>query len=230
MEQVSKLSFQERLSQIGRDFNKLIYNLKIPKEGKEEVIIEYTGNEKLDGVFSSNADVVIRQVIEFAGSVKIKAIVKSSMLGQQMKNIVVYFDPDTPFYLKDGNKIIPNDKKLKQSINFNVECFNDFDSQEYNFGEVFEGDTPSFEFNYTGSDKITGVKGMCGCTDVNLDGNKIYGKLNTEGLKGNVAKTINVYFGEWDRQHESINGILIPNKNSRITTLAIRGNTIPRSN
>ena len=225
-----KLSFQERLAKIGREFDRLIYHIKIPKDSRQEVVIEYKGDEKLDGVFTTNADVTIKQVIELAGSTKVRVIVKSSGIGQQIKNMIFYFDPETPFYIKNGDVVSPNDKKLKQAITFNVEGINDFDTQEYSFGEVVEGEKVSFEFNYLGSDAIAGVKGTCGCTDVSLEGNTIRGKLNTEGLKGNVAKQVNVYFGDWDRQHESVNGILIPNKDSRITTLAIRGNTIPKPN
>lgn len=225
----SKKGFQERLREASIGFDKLIHVLKIPKSSKQEVIITYKGEESLDGVYSDNQDITIRQVENFGNEVRIRVVARAQTPTSVTRAIVVYFDKEEPFYIKDGDKVIPNPSKLKQSIQFQITGINEFDTYEYNFGEVVEGDIIKFEFNYTGSDKIQGVKGTCGCTDVNLEGNRIYGALSTEGLVGNVAKTVNVYFGDYARNFESINGILIPNKDSKVVTLAIRGNTISRN-
>ncbi len=220
--------FQERLREISIGFDKLIHVVKIPRNGKKEIIITYKGDEKLDGVHCENNDITIRQVEDLGGEIRIRAVVRAVNDATIQRAIIVYFDPNEPFYVRDGHKIVPNTNKLKQSVQFQITGISEFNTYEYNFGEVIEGDTIKFEFFYTGQDTIEGVKGTCGCTDVNMDGSRIYGTLSTENLSGNVAKTVNVYFGDFARNFESSNGILIPNKDSKVATLAIRGNTIPR--
>lgn len=221
-------SFQERLGKINKGFDKLIHQVTLPKDGRQEIVLTYKGDEIFDGVYTSFNDVIVSKVEEIEGGIKIYVRIKAIIADKQNRSVVVYFDPGVPFYKKDGDIIIPNDRKLKQTINISITGVQDFDTYEYNFGEVVEGDKIDFQFFYTGQDTISGIKGGCGCTDVNLDGSKIFGVLDTKGLNGNVAKTINVYFGEYNRQYEVSSGVLIPNKNSRLTTLTIRGFTIPK--
>lgn len=219
-------SFQERLVSIGKGFDKLIHVVKLPKSGKQEIVITYKGDEVFEGVHSSTQDVEIRQVEQFAGETKVRVLVKCPFIGTQQRSIVFYFEPSTPFYLLDKQTVIPNTKKLKQAIQFQITGFSEFDNYEYNTEEVLEGSDVDFSFNYIGQNKIIGVKGTCGCTNVQVDGNRIFGKLTTQDIKGNFSKTINVYFGDYQRQYESINGVLLTSKDSYTTTLIIRGSTI----
>lgn len=223
-------NFQERLVQLGRDFDNLIHVVQLPKGDKKQIEITYRGKEKLDGVFTESADISIREIVEVGGEIKIRVIVRCSMVGTQNKALTVYFDPESPFYTKDEDNIVrPNTKKLKQQINFQLKGANEFEKDTYDFGSVEEGDPIVFEFTYIGNRQISGVKGNCGCTNVKIDGNKISGILDTDKMRGSVGKSINVYFGDYERQFDSFHGILIPSKDSSLTQLTIKGNVLPKN-
>lgn len=222
--------FQSRLSKIGGDFSTTIVTVEEPRWGKKEVILSYKGEEEIDGILSEHDNIKIRNVAHIGGETLIRVLVQPTVLGTQQKTITVFFDPNSPFYVKNENGVVtPNPQKLKQQIIFQLKGISDFDTYEYDFGKVDEGKEVSFQFNYLGNYQITGVKGSCGCTNVKVEGNKIVGTLNTTNIKGSVSKTVYVYFGDHERQYESLNGILVPNKDSVTKILTIKGNTNPIS-
>lgn len=80
-----------------------------------------------------------------------------------------------------------------------------FDSTQFNFGKIIEGDvaTHSFNFRNTGTANliITDVRASCGCTSpfwpkeiiMPGDSNKIIVKYNSDGREGKFNKGITVY-------------------------------------
>ncbi|HXH18898.1 MAG TPA: DUF1573 domain-containing protein [Chitinophagales bacterium] len=79
-----------------------------------------------------------------------------------------------------------------------------FEFEEYNFGDINEGDdaTVDFVFTNTGTEKLilTDVKASCGCTTpfwskepvMPGEKGKITAKYNTQGRPGNFSKAITI--------------------------------------
>ena len=101
-----------------------------------------------------------------------------------------------------------------------------FDSAEYDFGKVNEGDKVTGEFTYTNTGKsdfiITAAKASCGCTVPEYDRNKPIkpgekGSLkfvfDTHGKPENQHKSITIYCNTKNQQEKvSIKGFVEPSK------------------
>lgn len=220
-------SFQERLVQIGRDFEKLVHRVNVPRGALQRIRLVYKGLEQLDGIHHpDNSDVYVEKVtFNEDGHLIADVVVKASANGNKNNQLVFYFDPSIPFYLKnEDGRIEVNTRKLKQTVTIQTKGEVIFDKDKLTFTDVSEGDLLEFSFLHKGTDKIQGVKGSCGCTNVYLDGDLVKGALDTTGFKpGYFSKHINVYYGEYERIYNSVGGVLKQSPEAFLYTLTIDG-------
>lgn len=217
-------SYQDRLVQLGREFEKLVFTKDVPRGAWQDFTVRYKGEEVFQGVLAENIDVVVKDVGKVQDATEILVSVRSSAVGKQQKFMTVYFDPMEPFYIKsEGSLVSPNLRKLKQQVQFVIQGTSNFDKEELNVGEVKGGSIVDFEFNYIGEREIGGVKGTCGCTNVSLNGNKITGQIDTTGFEEDWSKHVNVYIGDYKNYYYSKNGVLRLNPDCAIIPLIIKG-------
>ncbi len=216
--------FQERLVKLGRDFEKLVFTQDVPRGTWADFVIRYKGSEVFQGVLAENIDVLVKDVGKVGDATEILVSVKSNSVSKQTKNLTVYFDPISPFYRKvNGSIVEPNTQKLKQQIQFIINGTSLFDTEELNIGEVDKDTIVQFEFEYRGTEPISGIKGTCGCTNVSLNVNKIIGQIDTNGFKGDWSKHVNVYLGDHENYYYSKDGVLKQNPSCSVIPLFIKG-------
>lgn len=224
---MSPVEYQQRLVQLGREFDKLVVKSKQEVGSWQDHLIKYTGNEVFQGVLSENVDLVVKDVGVVQGVLEILVSVRASIPNVVNKSLTVYFDPQSPFYVKESSgKVEINTRKLKQQISFQVEGYSSFNTTIFDAGEIKEGTPVPFSFDYIGQREIYGVKGSCGCTNVSYEGNKVQGVIDTQGFKNEWTKTVNVYFGDVKNFYYSKNGVLKQNPECSMATLQIKGKII----
>lgn len=224
---MSPVEYQKRLVELGRNFDKLVVKSKQEVGAWQDHLIKYTGNEVFQGVLSENVDLVVKDVGVVQGVLEILVSVRASLPNVANKSLTVYFDPQSPFYVKESSgKVEVSTRKLKQQINFQVEGVSAFNTTVFDTGEIKEGTPVPFSFEYIGEREISGVKGSCGCTNVSFEGKVVQGVIDTQGFKNEWTKTVSVYFGDVQNFYYAKNGILKQNPDCSMTTLQIKGKII----
>lgn len=217
-------NYQGRLVQLQRDFNKVVYTANAELGQWVDFVIEYKGEEVLDGVLNEDKDIFVKQVGKIAGQTLIKVSLKCNNVGVINKKLTIYFDDRSPFYIRtEKGKIEVTDRKLKTQITFQINVVLNFDKVTYDCGNHNKNDKVGFEFTYLGKESIKGVKGSCGCTDVQFEGNRIFGTIDTKDFKTTWAKNVTVYFGEFERPYESDGGIFVPSTKVHNVALSVKG-------
>lgn len=107
----------------------------------------------------------------------------------------------------------------------------------YIFPDSKRTDVIDFEFEYLGNEKeLLATKGSCGCTDVEIIGNKIKGRIRLAAAVSadnkDVQKSVSAAFGEslseptWIYQDENKKVAKLNSKSPIVINLTIKGKII----